>query len=72
MSEHHVLRFASDLSARLAARSRHVCVLLGAGSSRACGLPDVRGLEALVAEHLKEPAGSDSKINSRAETWSRC
>jgi hypothetical protein len=55
VSEHDVVRFASDLSARLAARSRHVCVLLGAGSSRACGLPDVRGLEALVAEQLEEP-----------------
>lgn len=55
MPEHDVIRFASDLSARLATRSRHVCALLGAGSSRACGLPDVRGLEALVAEHLKEP-----------------
>lgn len=55
MAEHDVVRFASDLSARLATRSRHVCVLLGAGSSRACGLPDVRGLETLVAEHLMEP-----------------
>lgn len=54
MPEHDVLRFASDLSARLAARSRHVCVLFGAGSSRACGLPDVRGLEQLVVKHLEE------------------
>lgn len=55
MLKHDVLRFANDLSARLATRSRHVCVLLGAGSSRACGLPDVRGLERLVAEHLGGP-----------------
>ncbi|MFZ1153723.1 MAG: SIR2 family protein [Solirubrobacteraceae bacterium] len=37
--------FANSLSAKLATRSRHVCVLLGAGVGRACGLPDVAGLQ---------------------------
>jgi SIR2-like domain len=37
--------FANALSAKLAARSRHVCVLLGAGVGKACGLPDVASLQ---------------------------
>lgn len=43
-----VLRFVNGLSQKLATRSRHVCVFLGAGAARACGLPDVAGLQ----EHL--------------------
>lgn len=50
-----MLDFANGLSAKLATRSRHVCTFLGAGTSRACGLPDVAGLEKLVAAGL-EPA----------------
>jgi SIR2-like domain len=37
--------FANALSAKLATRSRHVCVLLGAGVGKACGLPDVDSLQ---------------------------
>lgn len=54
MPQHDVVRFVSDLSAKLATRSRHVCVFLGAGSSRACGLPDVSGLETMIADVLDE------------------
>jgi hypothetical protein len=51
---HNPLKFASDLSAKLATRSRHVCVFLGAGSSRACGLPDITELQKRVLEHLNQ------------------
>ena len=44
--------FAAGLGAKLATRSRHVCTLLGAGVSRACGLPDVSKLETAVAGAL--------------------
>lgn len=47
-----MLAFANDLSAKLAARSRHVCLFLGAGTSRACGLPDVAGLESAISQGL--------------------
>jgi hypothetical protein len=49
---HDISAFASGLSAKLATRSRHVCVFLGAGSSRACGLPDVAALQTMIAEKL--------------------
>lgn len=49
MAGHQVLGFANDLAAKLAARSRHVCLFLGAGSSRACGLPDITSL----TEHIQ-------------------
>lgn len=52
MIEHDPLDFASTLSAKLATRSRHVCILLGAGAARACGLPDVAALEERVAARL--------------------
>src|ERR1700722_1450421 len=52
MPEHNPLRFATALSAKLAARSRHVCVFLGAGVGCACGLPDVHGLQKLVLSAL--------------------
>ena len=52
MSGHQVMSFANGLSAKLAARSRHVCVFLGAGASCACGLPDVSGLQAVVLDGL--------------------
>ena len=50
--EHDVLAFANGLSAKLATRSRHVCVFLAAGSSKACGLPDVVSLQRQVAAAL--------------------
>lgn len=46
MVNHDILRFANALSEKLASRSRHVCLFTGAGAARACGLPDVQGLEA--------------------------
>jgi len=49
---HEIQPFAAELSAKLAARSRHVCLFLGAGASRACGLPDVGQLRDRVLERL--------------------
>ncbi len=53
MPGHDPLRFVNELSSKLASRSRHVCVFLGAGASKACGLPDVSQLEKLVIEQLQ-------------------
>jgi hypothetical protein len=44
--------FANALSAKLASRSRHVSLFVGAGASRACGLPDVTTLQAKVVDAL--------------------
>ena len=52
MPAHAVLPFVNGLSAKLATRSRHVCAFLGAGASRACGLPDVAALETHVLNNL--------------------
>lgn len=53
MPHHQVLTFVNALSMKLAARSRHICVFLGAGSSRACGLPDIATLQKRVAAELE-------------------
>jgi hypothetical protein len=55
MSTHDPASFVSALSQKLATRSRHVCAFLGAGASKACGLPDVAGLEKLVLDGLADP-----------------
>ena len=52
---HNPQRFASTLSAKLATRSRHVCTFLGAGVSKACGLPDVTDLQKRVLAALDAP-----------------
>ncbi len=49
---HDPVKFLTDLSSKLASRSRHVCVFLGAGSSKACGLPDVITLQAKILAEL--------------------
>ncbi len=54
MPEHDPLRFATGLSAKLATRSRHVCALFGAGTSKACGLPDVAELQRRILANLPE------------------
>lgn len=58
MGGHQVLGFANELAAKLAARSRHVCLFLGAGSSRACGLPDIAGLTEHIQENLSKDQAS--------------
>lgn len=52
MTEHSPQEFATALGAKLATRSRHVCAFIGAGASKACGLPDVEGLEEKVRTEL--------------------
>lgn len=59
MPEHDPLRFTTDLGAKLATRSRHVCAFLGAGVGCTCGLPDVAKLQGLVLSGLKK---DDSKV----------
>ena len=54
MLNHDPLSFVSSLSAKLATRSRHVCVFLGAGIGKAYGLPDVQGLQQYVLDGLEE------------------
>lgn len=51
---HNPIAFATQLGAKLATRSRHACLLLGAGASRACGLPDVSELETAIHGSLKD------------------
>ena len=41
MPEHDPHKFAHELAAKLATRSRHVCAFLGAGVGCASGLADV-------------------------------
>lgn len=52
MTTHNPIEFATALGTKLATRSRHVCAFIGAGAAKACGLPDVKGLEAKVQEQL--------------------
>lgn len=58
MPEHDPTRFVASLGAKLAARSRHVCMLLGAGVGKACGLPDVKELQEIVLDDLPEGCSS--------------
>ena len=58
MAGHNPMEFAVSLGAKLASRSRHVCFFLGAGVGKACGLPDIEGLQQLVLRDLQE----DDKI----------
>ena len=43
----------TELAGKVSARTRHVCVLLGAGAARAAGLPDLQGLQVAVVESLE-------------------
>ena len=52
MPDHDPVRFAADLSTKLATRSRHVCMFFGAGVGCSCGLPDVAKLQDLVLSAL--------------------
>jgi hypothetical protein len=51
---HGPVEFANSLGAKMASASRHLCLFLGAGASKACGLPDVTKLQALVLAGLAE------------------
>jgi len=53
MLTHNVASFTGGLSAKLATRSRHVCSFFGAGTSKACGLPDVAQLTEKISAGLE-------------------
>jgi hypothetical protein len=53
VSDHDPIKFVTDLGAKLASTSRHVCTFLGAGVARACGLPDVTELQDRVLKNLE-------------------
>ena len=55
MQKHDASKFARSLGAKLASRSRHVCMFLGAGVGKACGLPDVADLQEKVLADLAGP-----------------
>jgi len=55
---HDPSRVARELGGKLSARTRHVCVLVGAGGARAAGLPDLAGLEERVIQNL-DPADAE-------------
>lgn len=67
MATHKPQEFAAALGAKLATRSRHVCMFLGAGAARACGLPDVAALQACVQSALgpEDRAALDRQIEGR-------
>lgn len=67
MKDHDVLRFVRSLGAKLASRSRHVCMFLGAGVGKACGLPDVQGLQEAVVDAVEGPwrAALESQLAAR-------
>ena len=50
---HNPQEYATALGAKLATRSRHVCMFLGAGVAKACGLPDVAELQTRVQSELE-------------------
>jgi len=49
---HDPVEFANALGAKMASASRHLCLFLGAGASKACGLPDVGELQQKVLDGL--------------------
>ena len=49
---HDPVEFANALGAKMSAASRHLCLFLGAGASKACGLPDVAELQQKVLDGL--------------------
>jgi hypothetical protein len=51
----------------MATRSRHVCIFLGAGASRACGLPDISDLQQRILDGLEgdQKNAFDSQLEGR-------
>lgn len=54
-NEHDVEKATREFAGKLAARARHVCVLLGAGASVSAGLPTIEKLQGIVTESLPTP-----------------
>lgn len=49
---HNPVEFADALGTKMASASRHLCLFLGAGASKACGLPEVQELQQKVLDGL--------------------
>lgn len=58
---HDPERVASQLAAKLAARSRHVCLFIGAGAGKSAGLPDLAELRNAVLATLEGDDASAAK-----------
>lgn len=58
---------ASQLASKLAARSRHVCMFVGAGAGKSAGLPDLAGLRDAVLAALDgdEATAAAALLNDR-------
>lgn len=65
MTEHDSGRFVSELLEKLAARRRHISFLLGAGTSKAVGLPDIARLAEEVGSGLAQSNEQLHKIYQR-------
>jgi len=66
-TKHDPVDFANALGLKMASASRHLCVFLGAGASKACGLPDVGELQGKVLAGLskKEKQTFSSQLEGR-------
>lgn len=64
---HHPDQVASQLAAKLAARSRHVCLFIGAGAGKSAGLPDLAELRTAVLASLEgdDAAAATDLLNGR-------
>lgn len=75
MSEHDPGKFAHELSVQLATRSRHICAFLGAGVSRACGLPDIaqlqQGILSVLQDHDRDAFNEQLKERNLEQALSR-
>jgi SIR2-like protein len=64
---HDPVEFANALGVKMASASRHLCLFLGAGVSKACGLPDVGELQQKVLDGLDSDhrAAFDIQLDGR-------
>ena len=64
---HDPVEFANSLGAKMASASRHLCLFLGAGVSKACGLPDVSELQQRVIDGLdaEQKVAFESQLEGR-------
>lgn len=52
--KHNPVEFANSLNAKLASKSRHICIFLGAGAATSCGLPSMGGLQDAVLSDIED------------------
>lgn len=56
---HDAVTVATLFARKMASRERHVCFLLGAGASKAAGLPDMAGLKTAISSKLASHGRGD-------------